>query len=459
LAGLVLLIYGEKMKKFDPKIFVTKRVTEAVGGCTQIVRAWVWIDAKQRYEAPPRGGRYVATRWATTPSGGRDRERKTFDDLSEARRWQSGLQNLDPLAAVKEMQLEPLQDFASTRSPTLVEVFEQYKGRKFGARRIGTQEQYSQLYRLHISSLSTVRMHEFTPKLIDEWIVRLKKTYRQKGSCTGRKSFQKELTVLGILMRYYDEYGDDPTFRIPIKKRHREDCMLPESEGEVVDRAINLEQMLRIAAKALELPDGKLWNAMLRLQFFTATRICELAALRWENVNLVRTNPSESYLRIVEHAEWSRTKEREHRIGVGFKNSKTMGGIKEIPLLKGAYEALKDLFWVGARGLVFSADNGKLLTYRMIQNRYSQAFRMAGVEFKGRGTHSLRHGGCRHVYNSSKDLALAGMLLGNEDHQTIKTYAKKDKDALRKFTALSYQESENDPALENALHKLAHTLG
>lgn len=66
--------------------------------------------------------------------------------------------------------------------------------------------------------------------------------------------------------------------------------------------------------------------------------------------------------------------------------------------------------------------------YRSIQCAYMQAFRKAGVEYKG--THAFRHGGTRLFYNQTKGLAVAGMLLGNENSATVKVYAKRDKGAL-----------------------------
>jgi hypothetical protein len=42
----------------------------------------------------------------------------------------------------------------------------------------------------------------------------------------------------------------------------------------------------------------------------------------------------------------------------------------------------------------------------------------------------LRHGGCRAIYNETGDVALAGMILGNEDSDTVKVYARRDKKAL-----------------------------
>ncbi|MEN9825063.1 MAG: hypothetical protein RI953_808 [Pseudomonadota bacterium] len=64
------------------------------------------------------------------------------------------------------------------------------------------------------------------------------------------------------------------------------------------------------------------------------------------------------------------------------------------------------------------------------------AFRRVGLPYSG--THVLRHGGCRRVYNATKDLAVAQMLLGNADMDSTLVYAKRDKSAVHDFAKLSW---------------------
>ncbi len=82
---------------------------------------------------------------------------------------------------------------------------------------------------------------------------------------------------------------------------------------------------------------------------------------------------------------------------------------------------------------------GGLLEYRTIQSRYERAFAKAGLKF--RGTHALRHGGCREVYNKTGDVALAGLLLGNQDNDSIRVYARRDPVALFRFAEESWTEA------------------
>jgi integrase len=125
-------------------------------------------------------------------------------------------------------------------------------------------------------------------------------------------------------------------------------------------------------------------------------RISEAAALHWEDVHLNYQEPSKSF------------------------------------------EALSGLHFHGAKGLAFKDKRSQFLEYRQIQWRYENAFAKAGVEY--RGTHALRHGGCREVNNQTGDLAVAGMLLGNQDSDTVKVYARRVPSALLKVAESAWQE-------------------
>lgn len=136
------------------------------------------------------------------------------------------------------------------------------------------------------------------------------------------------------------------------------------------------------------------------------------------------------------HLIWSRAAGEKTYIESGFKNSRAVGGQKVLPLFPEAFDALKKIHFVGASGLIFKDVFGGLLSYRGIQSRYERAFAKAGLQF--RGTHALRHGGCREVYNKTGDVALAGLLLGNQDNESIRIYARRDPASLFRFAEESW---------------------
>ena len=95
------------------------------------------------------------------------------------------------------------------------------------------------------------------------------------------------------------------------------------------------------------------------------------------------------------------------------------------------FDALRKCHAGGVGGLIFKNPDGTFFSYRQIQAAYDRAFREAHLPY--RGTHVLRHGGTRHVYNETGDLSIAQQLLGNSDFETTLVYARRHKGALTKL--------------------------
>ena len=58
--------------------------------------------------------------------------------------------------------------------------------------------------------------------------------------------------------------------------------------------------------------------------------------------------------------------------------------------------------------------------------------------------HTLRHGGWRAIYNETGDVALSGMIFGNEDFDKVKVYARRDKKALQKLAHVHWKRAESN---------------
>ena len=72
-------------------------------------------------------------------------------------------------------------------------------------------------------------------------------------------------------------------------------------------------------------------------------------------------------------------------------------------------------------GLLFQVD-GKLVTYRQIEDKYTQALKKAGLPFSA--THILRHAALAEAYESCKDLLLVQKFAGQKDLKSTTRYAK-----------------------------------
>lgn len=110
------------------------------------------------------------------------------------------------------------------------------------------------------------------------------------------------------------------------------------------------------------------------------------------------------------------------------------------------FEALRKCHAGVVSGLIFKNPDGTFFSYRQIQAAYDRAFREARLSY--RGTHVLRHGGTRHVYNETGDLSIAQQLLGNSDFETTLVYARRHKGALTKLAESHWSRRSETKAIE-----------
>lgn len=437
--------------KFNQKCFLGKtRIYRPVPGTTNICRLWIWDNERKAYSAPERGKVYEARRYEPRLSGGKTRVKKCFATLEEARAWQGGLlgteESNEPAPNEKNLSKDsPKRDRLPQRSrgPAFKDIVEDFRRRHYPALARGTCIHYDQLLRIHYDMLLKQRVNEITPQLLDDWILERKKMLQTHRQAKLRKSFDKELNLLAAILNFYNEYYDDLDFRFPIKRRHRRDGKLHGTQV-ARDRDLTRENFLKVREK-LETVGNPVMTALFTVQWRQALRISEAAAIFWEDVHMDFKNPENSYLDICRHVEWSRKRGMESVITPGFKNSKALGGRKRLPMFPETFEALKSLYFIGSKGLVFRTDKAGFFSYPMIQKSYKKAFLAAGIPYTG--THALRHGGCRDIYNETGDLAIAGMMLGNEDAETVKVYAKRDPAALRKLTQAHWERASFDMGL------------
>jgi integrase len=434
-----------QQRRFVPSKYQGKeRLYVRVEGMQNISKLWAWDFAQKRYCEPKFGRKFEARRYEIDGLGGRRRVKCYFDSLADAKAWLGFSSSVVPVA--DDSVVEVIMDANSQQDsrqkqraevPTLARVVKSFRQYVYPMRARSTCLQYEKLLKLHFDFLMPIRVTDITPKRIDEWLRILKRKAARSDKATQRVGFEKELTLLGTLLRYFEKYNDDCDFRFPIKQRHREDMWL---RREVVkpDRDLPRAQFERVRAAVLELY-GEMWWALFTVQWCEALRISEAAALCWEDVQWNYAAPQASCVRVCRHLMWTRTGGESPFVEPGFKNSSAVGGVKLLPLFPEAFDALKRIHTLGAHGFVFKNSNGELLQYRTIQAKYERAFAKVGIPF--RGTHALRHGGCRDLYNRTGDVALAGLLLGNQDNDTIRVYAKRDPAALFRFAEAAWGKS------------------
>lgn len=319
------------------------------------------------------------------------------------------------------------QETAIRTGPLFKDVIEEWKRRSFPRIKLSTRISYENLLWLFFGSLKDCTIHEITPQRIDAWLDELKNPEDWVMQAKMRTTFKNELKLLATILNYYGDYHDEDTdFKFPIKDRHRKAVKLNRTKARPKDLKEEEFVLFRETLRTLN-GHGEMMAVLATVQYYQALRISEAAALHWEDVSLDPKSPSSSRIKVARLVVWPRKKELTSHVQNGFKNAGSNDGVKEQPMFPETFEALSKMQFEGAKGLIFQME-GSHLEYRAIQSAFDRAFNKANLPY--RGTHVMRHGGCRRVYNEGGDLAVAQQLLGNSDLKSTLVYAKRSASAL-----------------------------
>lgn len=434
-------------KRFNPKVYQKKlRIWRKIPATVHLFRVLEWDPRYCEYRNPPRGLQYLARRREVV-DGRRKLASMMFETLEESRAWQArdprmgtAAHQNQSLAARVEMRVPAQPAVEGAKGPLFGEVVEEWKRRVYPRLAVGTRNNYERYLRLHFQEVMSVAIRDITPRFIDCWLDSRKEGVGLRFQSRKRTNFDHELSVMRVILKYYADYYEDTEFRFPLKARHTEASQVGRANsGSGKQKDLTSDEFLRFRDELLKGPSPEVMAALATVQYFQALRVSEVAALHWEDVVLDWKQPENSRVRITRHVIFLRGSRKESFIEQGFKNASKDEPIKEQPMFPMTFEALKTLFHIGARGLIFRSPRGSFFIYREIQHAYDHAFARAGLPYSG--THVLRHGGTRNVYNETGDLAVAQQLLGNADLETTLVYAKRQKTALTKVAATHWERS------------------
>lgn len=198
-------------------------------------------------------------------------------------------------------------------------------------------------------------------------------------------------------------------------------------------------EFLRFREELRQLKHGELLAALASVQFYQALRISEAAGLFWEDIQFDWRDPKNSRIRVVRSVWYPHTGGLKPEVRWGFKNAASNQGMKEPPMFPESHEALVSMYDKSKTGLVFEWE-GNPIPYRVIQAQFDRAFQNAGLPY--RGTHVMRHGGCRRIYNGHGDISLAQQILGNSDLKTTLVYAKRQASALTQVSQKHWEKKQ-----------------
>ena len=283
-------------QKFIPSHYKGKKtVYVSINNVPEISSIWDWVDRKKKYCKRSIGLKFYAVKRVNGKQ-----VTKCFSALNEARDWKNA----------KELEID-------TESEEILfeELLEMYFSKKKSEIRISTFETYQSKAK-HLEFFNGFAVKSITPKTIDLWLQSLKAPRYLSLQHGTRLTYRHELSLLRQVLDFYSEYVcDDNSYSIPIKKRHRKDCVVDRVKSKMsseknkrkfLPRKLIFEFLRELRKRSLEKPENEVYFVLGLFQFSTGTRIGEACAIDWIDVDL-----QSSKVFIHRNVCWSRKKGRE----------------------------------------------------------------------------------------------------------------------------------------------------
>lgn len=395
---------------------MTKRKYQQVapGICRVLVR-----DKNGRWTEPKRGKSYRADKYVQAPDGHLKRVYGHFDGFADAKAFRMGKEKVRAPEAT--MGNEPLSKGMLFRD--LVQV---WKDVWLPNKDMSTQIRYRS-YMQHFDFFMDMPVEAIEPKDVDRWIAHIKSAeYMANGHAT-RCTYSHEFSVLrGILNFYVSRFNRN--YRLPFIKDHKPMLKVREKMKVVKDlTVIEFQRFMEALREVCAEFDCEVIYFLAVMQYALYCRVQEAAAIHVEDFDQERNRVT-----IKRKVQWLRARGHVDQVVDG---SKANGG-KELPSIPElALKVLRE--WMmksGVRsGLLFTID-GKLITYRQIEYRYTQALKRAGLPFSA--THILRHASLTEHYDACKDVMATKEMAGHSDLRSTMKYVKVRKETVAKTQKL-----------------------
>jgi integrase len=410
------------MKKFNLKEFQGERIEKSIANHPNVRKLWNWNASKSLYESAGKNP-YIARRkvlineqWRTS--------KKCFPNLESAYVWLN--------SSADEAEKE---EFFNYDSPSFNEISAKYARDKFPKMRASSVELYTRFLKSnYFKFLENFKVREITPRIVDKWIDYLK----MLPGKDNRIGFRPQFELFKAILNYYGSFDD--SYISPIKKRHLENIIVKPKNFK--NRELMESDFVIFANELSKFKNGLALCTLATIQYYQALRISEAAAVSKNDFVLDANNPENSRLRITKSVLYNSKKEAVE-IQDGFKNSTSNFGIKEQPLFYKTYKKVMEFLNKDNLNpkLLFTHDDGKPFDYRYIEGYYNRAFKKANLNFSG--THILRHGGGRRLFDSTNgDWGAVKQLLGNSDMKSVMVYAKRSSKALTDVSKAQWRNEE-----------------
>ncbi|MDZ4084167.1 MAG: hypothetical protein U1E10_14585, partial [Bdellovibrionales bacterium] len=248
------------------------------------------MDAKGKWSAPARGAGFRAIRQTRKEDGTTIRETRYFNSMAEAQAFRRNETMTVAAHPNGRVQL------------TFAELFDRWANNFLPHCESSTRVRYLS-YRKHFRFFESRIVAEIDAASVDQWINVIKSPAYIESSNRTRCNYEHEYTILRGIFRYYQERIDSE-YRLPFRKDHRK--MLIVRKRPAVAKDLSAEQFRSFldALKAICFSAGcpAIWY-LARIQYLTATRIQEAAALRVEDFDFAVRR-----IRVERRVQWSRSR-------------------------------------------------------------------------------------------------------------------------------------------------------
>ncbi len=388
---------------------MTKRKYEPIARHEGVYRILVFDEKLNRWIEPDRGAKFAVRKRFVDLNGKAKNLNRHFESIADAKKFRGSVTQV--AAGVPEQ--DDLKEQIDGKKLKFYELVEEWKRNWLPHKAVSTKIRYLS-YIQHFNYFSDFVVENIEPTDIDGWITYLKKPEYLKQHHSTRCDYRHEFSVLRQILGFYASRFNR-NYRLPFLPEHRK--MAKVKEKPEIKKDLNLQEFEKFLKALGETVLGTKYAVVYYIslmQYAIYGRLQDVAALHYEDFNFTRNE-----LTINKKVIWPRAKGYEPFIECGSK----VGGGRVLPLSDLARKIFRE--WVmhsGVRtGLLFSFDE-KILTYRQIEHRYTEALKQAGLPFQA--THILRHASLTEFYDTCKDLLQTQKVAGHSSTKTTEKYAK-----------------------------------
>jgi integrase len=331
--------------------------------------------------------------------------KQTFDNESNARVWRATFDGVK--SEVKQVTTSSLRH-----------VWKVMQEKHFPLLAKSTQEIWLRRYSL-LKDLEEFRMEEITTSKISSWIESKaayfkSDEYQESGRGKAKRcNLDNELNLFTTIFNWYKASEEFEAEAInltnPIKAKHKRSGFI--QVRPLKDKAITLEAALQFFACL-----KPLYRDLATLQFFSASRISEVAGMQWSRVDFENRR-----ITIMETSRWDMTTKMFVELNKFPKNKEPRplfmtDEIKEILKRRLAFK-------LDGCDFVFHVE-GAPLNYSTIQLNFREGQRISRIPYTG--THILRHGMAKLARSIGGGLDAVVAMTGHKDFKLANHYSKLD---------------------------------